>query len=150
MLIQSQTGASNTPSCISAIRDAYKSGTKAPTSSARPARTHTAVHLQVCTAIDAKGAMLLYMKSQRRTELKVISWEGPASLAMSMLTLGSKQYLCASALGVTVQEAHAMCPEGNELSETYHKPAHIPGASAGPGPDAVPSPAGTKGTLHAL
>ena len=94
--------------------------------------------------------MLLYKKNQRRTQLQVISGEGPVSLAMSLLTRGSKhQLLCASAMGVTVQEAHAMCPEGNELSETYHKPAHIPGASAGPGPDAVPSPAGTKGTSHA-
>ena len=47
---QSQMGASNTPSCISAIRDAYKSGTKPPASSAHPARTHTAVHLQACTS----------------------------------------------------------------------------------------------------
>ena len=47
---QSQMGASNTPSCISAIRDAYKSGTKPPASSAPPARTHTAVHLQACTS----------------------------------------------------------------------------------------------------
>ena len=38
---------SNTPSCISAIRDAYKSGTKAPASSAPPARTHTPLFLQV-------------------------------------------------------------------------------------------------------
>ena len=46
-LIQQLAG-SNTPSCISAIRDAYKSGTKAPTSSAPPARTHTPLFLQVC------------------------------------------------------------------------------------------------------
>ena len=38
---------SNTPSCISAIRDAYKSATKAPTSSAPPARTHNPLFLQV-------------------------------------------------------------------------------------------------------
>ena len=38
---------SNTPSCISAIRDAYKSATKAPTSSAPAARTHTPLFLQV-------------------------------------------------------------------------------------------------------
>ena len=44
--MQSQMGASNTPTCISAIRDAYKSCTKAPTNSARPLPTHTPVHLQ--------------------------------------------------------------------------------------------------------
>ncbi len=44
--MQSQMGASNTPTCISAIRDAYKSCTRAPTSSARPLPTHTPVHLQ--------------------------------------------------------------------------------------------------------
>ena len=38
---------SNTPSCISAIRDAYKSGTKAPASSAPPARTQTPLFMQV-------------------------------------------------------------------------------------------------------
>lgn len=29
-----------------------------------------------------------------------------------------------------VQEARAICPEGADLSERYHQPAHIPGASA--------------------
>ena len=45
-MTQSQMGASNTPTCISAIRDAYKSCTKAPASSAHPLSTHTPVHLQ--------------------------------------------------------------------------------------------------------
>jgi hypothetical protein len=30
-----------------------------------------------------------------------------------------------------MQEAKAGCPEGADISETYHRPAHIPGASAG-------------------
>ncbi len=46
VVMQSQMGASNTPTCISAIRDAYKSCTRAPTNSARPVPTHTPVHLQ--------------------------------------------------------------------------------------------------------
>ena len=41
-----------------------------------------------------------------------------------------------------------MCPEGNDLSETYRKPAHVPGATAG-STAALPSPAGLQGTLRA-
>ena len=41
-----------------------------------------------------------------------------------------------------------MCPEGNDLSETYRKPAHILGATAGP-TDAAPSPAGLHSSVHA-
>lgn len=41
-----------------------------------------------------------------------------------------------------------MCPEGNNLSETYRKPAHVPGATAGL-TDSVPSPAGVRGIRHA-
>ncbi len=30
-----------------------------------------------------------------------------------------------------MQEAHAMCPEGADLSETYHRDAHVPNVTAG-------------------
>ncbi len=41
-----------------------------------------------------------------------------------------------------------MCPEGNDLSETYRMPAHIPGATAVP-VDMAPSPAGVHICVHA-
>ena len=44
--------------------------------------------------------------------------------------------------GLNVQEAHALCPEGADLRETYHKPAHVPGATAGT-THIMPTPAGT-------
>ena len=42
---------------------------------------------------------------------------------------------------MTLQEAHALCPEGADISETYRKPAHIPGTSAGAA-NFIASPAG--------
>lgn len=39
-----------------------------------------------------------------------------------------------------------MCPEGADISETYHKPAHIPGATAS-APNFVASPAGAEGVI---
>ena len=74
---QSQMGASNTPSCISAIRDAYKSGTKAPASSAPPARTHTAVHLQAYTSSSPNTSACLPEKPSGillSTVKSLLSW----------------------------------------------------------------------------
>ena len=70
--MQSQMGASNTPTCISAIRDAYKSCTKAPASSTRPLRTHTPVHLQASPPLISAP---LFSEATAQSH-----WQGEASI----------------------------------------------------------------------